>query len=432
MAQFRVSGSSRRSLGWALALGSVAGLLPVTPALAQSPQDETIQLGSVRIEATPIDETASDPVNGYVAKRSATGTKTDTPLIETPQSISVVPREQIVAQDAANIGHALRYTADVVPEWRGLASATNDQIVVRGSAGYSVDFNWDGLHVPTFGTIAVPNPDPYFLERIEVLKGPSSVLYGQAAANGMVNLVSKRPTEERFGDLRLSLGNYGHREANFDMGGPLDHDGRLLFRLTALVVDNDSQVRFTHQKRWGIAPALTWKIDDATTLTVLGSYQEEPDLGYYDVVPVVGSVRPNPYGKVPRNFYAGEPSINDASRTYRAIGYQFEHRFGDAVTMTVTISTSGAATSSVTLVKARSISVAAAAFSALSRLVLATPMISKSSASARSAGTCATAAQLRPGCNPTMPTPNRFCAMDMILVRMLRTPAMFRRDYDAT
>lgn len=315
-----------------LPLAAASFLAHPYAAYGQSRQPEPIELGSVRVEATAIEETGTGPVGGPIARRSASGTKTDTPLIETPQAISIVTREQIEMQAPATIGQALRYTAGVVPEWRGIASASNDAILVRGSAGYSVDFYWDGLHVPTFGTIGVPNPDPYLFERIEVLKGPASVLYGQGAANGLVNYISKRPTEQAFGEIGATIGNYDHYEGNLDLGGPLTSDGKLLYRLTAMGFTNGSQIRYTHQKRIAVAPAITWKPDEATSLTVLGSYQREPDLGYYDTFPLVGTAKPNPLGKAPRDFYAGEPDVNDSNRTYRAIGYLFEHQFGSRLT----------------------------------------------------------------------------------------------------
>lgn len=102
----------------------------------------------------------------------------------------MVGREQIDAQAAKNLGESLRYTAGVVPEFRGAASGNFDQIIVRG---YSVDRYWDGLKIPGLGNYGTPNPDLYLMERVEVLKGPASVLFGQASPGGVVNMVSKRP-----------------------------------------------------------------------------------------------------------------------------------------------------------------------------------------------------------------------------------------------
>lgn len=168
-----------------------------------------------------------------VPTRSEAATKTDSPLIETPQSVSVVTRDQIDEQAATSIGQALRYTAGVVPEWRGLSSGKYDHIVVRGSAGYSADLFWDGLKVPSIGTIGRgPNPDPYLLQRIEVLKGPSSVLYGQGTPNGLVHLVSKLPTADPWREVRLSAGSHDYRQVAFDFGGPIDADRTWLYRIT--------------------------------------------------------------------------------------------------------------------------------------------------------------------------------------------------------
>lgn len=264
-----------------------------------------------------------------IAKDSSVAGKADTPLIETPQSISVVTREQLTQQNAITVGQALRYTPGVVAEWRGQSSGKYDHILVRGSAGYTVDTFWDGLKIPSIGSLGGPNPDPYFLERVEVLRGPSSVLYGQGLANGLVHLISKRPAEEAFGETRLTFGSNDYRQVGIDVGGPVDSGGRLLYRLTAVGLDTASPVDHVEEARLGIAPALTWRLGAGTSLTLLGSYQRDPDLGYYDTRPAIGTAFRNPLGQVPTGFYAGEPAVDDNHRKYTAVGYTLEHRFDD-------------------------------------------------------------------------------------------------------
>ncbi|MFT4172459.1 MAG: TonB-dependent siderophore receptor [Rhodocyclaceae bacterium] len=277
--------------------------------------------------------TVTAPADKTVPKTSSAATKTDTPLLETPQSISVVTREQIEAQAATTIGQALRYTPGVMAEWRGMSSAKYDHIVVRGSAGYTVDAFWDGLKTPAMGSIGGASPDPYFLERVEVLRGPSSVLYGQSAANGLVHMVSKRPTEDPMRELRLSLGNYGYAQAGIDLSGPMNDDKTLLYRVVGIGLDADSPVDNVQEQRFGIAPSLTWRPTSATSLTFLASYQKDPELGYYDTRPAIGTAFDNPNGQVSDNFSAGEPDFNASEREYTAVGYAFEHHLNKSWTL---------------------------------------------------------------------------------------------------
>ena len=301
---------------WPAAQAQEAGAAP--PPASEAQPGPTRRLPPVRVTATGEPE---------VPKSSSTGTKTDTPLIETPQSISVVTREQIETQAAATVGQALRYTPGVVAEWRGMSSSKYDHLVVRGSAGYTVDAYWDGLKIPSMGSIGGASPDTYFLERIEVLRGPASVLYGQGAANGLVQLVSKKPSATAARELRLSIGSYGYKQLGLDFTGPVNDDKTVLYRLVGLGFDTDSPVDHVQERRIGIAPSVTWRPGENTSLTVLGSYQRDPDLGYYDVRPVIGTALANPLGKVPMDFFAGEPGVDDSSREYSAIGYELEHRF---------------------------------------------------------------------------------------------------------
>src|SRR5262245_47244746 len=134
-------------------------------------------------------EKANGPVNGYLATQSATATKTETPILTTPQSISVVTKDQIAAQGAQNVTEALRYTPGVTVESFG-ANAFFDAFKLRG---FDAPRYLDGLRLPADNTtFAVPRIETYGLERIEVLRGPSSGLYGQTDPGGLLNMVSKR------------------------------------------------------------------------------------------------------------------------------------------------------------------------------------------------------------------------------------------------
>jgi iron complex outermembrane receptor protein len=300
---------------------------------AATPEAPVIALPELEIQATAW--RAWEPIKGYVAPVTTTGSKTDTPLIEAPQSVGVVTRDQIDDQGALSVSQALRYTAGVLPEVR--PSARYDSVFVRGFGGQGtaaafVNF-LDGLRQGRGGSFGVPNTDPWLLERIEVLRGPASVLYGQTGAGGLVNLVSRRPTAVPIHEVRLEAGSHALLQTAFDFGGPLTEDGKFLYRLTGIGRISETQFDHTNEQRIAIAPALTWRPDDNTTLTILSSYQHDPEGGFYNFVPASGSARPNPNGKLPRSFFGGDPAYDVFNRRQASIGYQFEHRFNNVWTV---------------------------------------------------------------------------------------------------
>lgn len=234
-------------------------------------------------------ETAWGHVDGYVATRSASGTKTDTPLIETPQAISVVTSDQIRDQGAQSVAQGLAYTSGVVAERGGVNTGGFEYITGRG---FQLEKYLDGMRMPN-QAYNMPSYEVYNLERMEVLHGPASVLYGQSYPGGLINLVSKRPTDKAFGEINISAGTYNLGATSIDVGGPVDKDGKLLYRFTGVLRDNDTQVDNTKERRVSVAPAFTWRPDADTSLTVLANYQNDPSAGYYNFIPAVGTVLPN-------------------------------------------------------------------------------------------------------------------------------------------
>ncbi|POR46292.1 iron complex outermembrane receptor protein [Paraburkholderia eburnea] len=278
------------------------------------------------------ESTATGTADGYVPVSAVTATKTDTPLIETPQSISVVTRDQMTDQGAQTVAEALRYTASVLPELRGASSEGAPYLLSRG---FTLEQFLDGARLPSDSSFgyAVPSFDPYGLERIDVLHGPASVLYGQANPGGVANLVSKQPTTEPIHEVFLTTGSHDRMQAGVDLGGAITSDGKLAYRFTATGLDTGTQVEGTRQKRVYVAPAVTWKPDENTTLTVMAKYQRDPDVGYYNFVPAVGTVLGNPAGQISSHTNMGDPEFDSHSRTQFSVGYQFEHRFDSTWTV---------------------------------------------------------------------------------------------------
>lgn len=268
---------------------------------------------------------ATGPANGYVATESATATKTGTPLIETPQSVSVVTREQIEQQGAESVSDALHYTAGVIVDVR--PSSRYDIVNIRGLGNLQSFVHYqDGLKLQRGISYNVPVVDPYLLERIEVMKGPSSVLYGQVGVGGIVNFVSKKPLDEPFGEVALQFGSHDRRQLAFDFGAPIDEAGKLSYRLTGIGRETGTDISGVDEERYAIAPTITWRPNAGTTLTLLGSYLNDPKSTYSVAVPAVGSVLPNgSAGKIPHFFNIGDPAYDMFEREQYSAGYLFEH-----------------------------------------------------------------------------------------------------------
>jgi iron complex outermembrane receptor protein len=271
----------------------------------------------------PQDPTA--PVKGYVAKTSATGTKTGTPLVETQQSISVITADQIQAQGVTTLGEILEYTPGVSGEPYG-ADPRFDSPNIRGFDGRQSQY-LNGLKM--MRTAGAPAVDVYGLERVEVLRGPASVLYGQGNPGGLINLVSKRPTFDPIHEVGLQIGSYDYYGTFFDFSDRVA-DTDFAYRLTGVLRNAGAQTDQLENDRYYIAPAFTWKPDEDTKFTLLTSVQHDnPDSpsGLPAALTLNGGSN-----RLSRDFYVGDKSIDDSSRTLTNIGYEFEHRFNDVWT----------------------------------------------------------------------------------------------------
>lgn len=272
-------------------------------------------------------ENAWGPVGTIVAKHSATGTKTDTPLRKTPQSISVVTREEMDLLEPTEIKDAFRFAAGVKVDNRGSVSLFNS-VNIRGFAQTGDNIYLDGLKLQgdSYSTYQI---DPYMLERAELLRGPVSVLYGLSEPSGIIALVSKRPTAENIREVQFKMGNHNLFQTGFDFGGAADDNGELTYRLTGLASDQDQQQIGEKAKRYSIAPSFTWRPDDKTSFTFLSSFLNEPYAGWFGYLPKQGTVSSGAGGKLPTSFSDGEPDYDKISRTQKIIGYAFEHALND-------------------------------------------------------------------------------------------------------
>lgn len=275
-------------------------------------------------------EDPTAPLKGIVATRTLSATKTAAEIVKTPQSVSVVTRDQMRALDVTSVSQALRYSAGVFTEYRG-SSNRNDEVFVRGFS-YVPKF-LDGLSYGATASSQTGTFDPWLLERVELVRGPASVLFGQVNPGGLIAMTSKRPVSQPIHELQFRTGNHHLAEGAFDFGGPLSDDGRLLYRLNGIARTQNSQVEDYKETRMAIAPALTWYPDDATRMTLLTSYQKDPDAGYRNFLPRYGTVESVDGSYIPRDFNVSDPSYNQSWREQTMIGYEFEHQPDDTFTL---------------------------------------------------------------------------------------------------
>lgn len=261
---------------------------------------------------------------GYVATSSTSATKTDTPLIEIPHSVSVITLDQMKARNVQTVNDAIQFTGSVATNTYG-SETRYDWIYIRGFNQSAYGLFRDNSRWQS-GALA-GQIDPYMLQEVDVIKGPSSVLFGQNTPGGLVNLVTKRPPPQTSNEVAVSLGSYHRRQLQGDLGGPLG-DGRWRYRLTGLFRDSDTQVKFVGDDRWLVAPALTWAPSQDTTFTILGDYQHDKT-GWSQFLPSQGVSVPNPNGPIPIDFFAGEPDYDFFKRDQWSVGTLFEHRFGE-------------------------------------------------------------------------------------------------------
>jgi iron complex outermembrane receptor protein len=243
-----------------------AGVIAAAAVLAPmgAVADETATtLPSLQIEGEAPAATTAD---AYLAPVATSATKTGTPVLETPQSISTVTRRQLDDQNARTVKDALTYSAGVLstPD----ATGRYDSLFLRGFGGFGtstriVDF-LDGLRLPRGQAFALPSIDPFLLDRIDVLKGPSAVLYGQTSPGGLVNQLSRTPSATASGEARIEGGSHGRLQGGIASQGRIDAEGQWQYGIAAMGRRADTRYDDVEEERLSIAPQLRWQPDAET------------------------------------------------------------------------------------------------------------------------------------------------------------------------
>ncbi|WP_460121925.1 TonB-dependent siderophore receptor [Pseudomonas sp. H3_G09] len=269
-------------------------------------------------------ESAWGPVAGYTATRTAAGTKTDTALVEAPRSISVATRQQMDDRSVHSLDDAVRYMPGITASSYG-SDTRADWLRVRG---FEPTQFLDGLPLPK-GVYANPKQETWNLDRLALLRGPASSVYGQTPPGGLLDMVSRRPSAEASSEIQLQYGSDNHRQINFASTGKIDDAGQFLYGLSGVVRDSGTQVDHVDNKRYNIAPSLTWNIDDDTKLTLLSQFTRDDTGITSQFLPIQGTKIKSPFGDISHHKNLGDPDWEYYDRTYYALGYAFEHRLND-------------------------------------------------------------------------------------------------------
>lgn len=313
-------GAQKSAPGQAGAQPKLSQAAPVPPASGTPPAAPAEPAPST---LPPVNVTAEgETVKDYVATRSTTATKGDIPLIETPQSISVITREEMDARAVTTVSEALRFTPGVISEGYGYDSRGFDWFFMRGFDALLTSDYRDGLRQFNNGNFGFFRTESQGLERVEVVRGPASVTYGQGDAGGIINRVSKLPTAQPVREIMFQYGNFDFKRVSVDYGGAL-MDGNLLYRIVGTGLDTDTQDKYPGQKRVEnsrlyIAPSLTW-LSGNTSYTVMGEVLGNRTDG-------ASFAYTEPGNRLSR-LLVGEPRFNKFNQDQWSVGHKFEHRF---------------------------------------------------------------------------------------------------------
>ncbi|MFW5845458.1 MAG: TonB-dependent siderophore receptor [Planctomycetota bacterium] len=308
----------------------LAGLVPTLfaaclPGLAAAEEEgrPVVPPAPEPVAADPIVIAGEEALPYHHAQVDA-ASKTAAPLTEVPQSVSTIDEEQIAIQGLTDFGQVFRYTPGVQGENFGFEPRTTF-LRLRGFDAFEDGLFRDGMKLANPGFAVGYNPEPYGADRIDVLRGPASVLYGQAAPGGLVNYVSKRPQWRAAHEVYGTVGSYERLQARFDSTGPIDAQERVAYRLTGLLRDSQTQVDHVQDDRIYLAPAVSWRPTEATELTLLAHYQDD-DTTPSQRYPVAGTLEDNPNGSIPTDRFLGEPAVDTYERTEVAVGGILTHR----------------------------------------------------------------------------------------------------------
>ncbi|MCG9633222.1 TonB-dependent siderophore receptor [Vibrio sp. Isolate30] len=300
---------------------AVAALL--SGGVVHAAEDETLV-----VIGQQVDDNAVGPDFSYVGEKSQTATKMPLALHETPRAVSVVTREQMDDRASISISDALQYTPGIQTNYFG-EDNKQDWFVIRGFQQAGTGLYQDGTRLYSAGFYSW-QIDPFGLERVEVLRGPASVLYGQNPPGGLINVVSKRPQfDGGSGQVGIDVGSFDRTQVTLDVNNEVSDD--VAFRLVALGRKNGTKVDDVEAQRFLVAPSLTWKMSDKTDITFLASYQKDDSDPYVQFLPMEGTLTGSQNGKISDSTAVGNPDWETFERDQLSLGYEFNHEFNSGL-----------------------------------------------------------------------------------------------------
>ncbi|WP_174710944.1 TonB-dependent siderophore receptor [Nostoc sp. TCL240-02] len=303
--------------------GLVFGVTPST-STAQQPTTTPEQKPSTTEPEKPIElNVTAPPDTNYRVPDATTATKTDTPLRDIPASIQVIPQQVIEDQQPRNLIGILR-NAGVVQN--NFSSGFVDTFSIRGFRARNVYRN--GIK-DRFADVAAFSSSLTNIDRVEVVRGPNSVIYGQVNPGGIINIVTKKPLSQPYYAFEVRRGGYELFQPSLDFSSPLTKDGSLSYRLNTSYRTAEDFTDFSNEKRFFVSPVVNWRIGKNTNLTFDLKYEDiQQSLGSTNEQIASGTILPNPNGKIPINRYLGEPT-DFFNRQLNRYNYNLEHRFND-------------------------------------------------------------------------------------------------------
>lgn len=294
----------------------------------KTPDEEPIlKLETVIVEGSRLSNDAFNVID----TEGSTATKSALPLLETPVTVNVIDKELMELRGADSINKIVGYTAGITPETRGGNATRYDQLTIRGHDPKFSGF-WNGMKLLYNGGFLGLQIDPFFLERVEILKGPASVLYGANPPGGLINQVSRTALEYDETRIGLKAGSQSMGAVELDNNSVVwdEDDSGFSYRILGKYFRRDGQAEQTERERYGIFPTATLRIGNHTRLIVRALYQRDPKAGSYGMQPREGTLVVHPSGKyVSKNFYDGDVNFEKFDREQKAIGYEFTHAFSD-------------------------------------------------------------------------------------------------------
>ncbi|MDZ7960264.1 MAG: TonB-dependent siderophore receptor [Aulosira sp. DedQUE10] len=304
--------------------GLVFGITSAATAM-QPPETPPVEEKPTAQQDEPIELVVTGEQDGYRVQEATTGTRTETPIRDIPQSIQVVPRQVFEDQNVTELGDALRNVSGVITLSNSQV-INGDSAIIRGfSAGLNANSYVNGIKRTDF---AGRRRSTANVQQVEVLKGPASVLYGQAEPGGIINVVTKKPLFDPQYGIEFTVGSFDFYRPTIDITGPLNTDKTIRYRLNADYLTSNSFVDFSDREQYTVNPVITFDIGKNTTFTIEGEYTREVARGNASL-PAVGTILNNPLGRVPRSRFLFYPDLPPQDRRLSSVGYSLQHKFSD-------------------------------------------------------------------------------------------------------